>query len=237
MFDFFKTKKAKAHAGGAPGPLWELDLPVQEIKAVVLDTELTGLDLKRDAILSIGAIKMAGSRVEIGRTFYRLVTPPRMEARAQTAIVHEITPTEVMEKQAIGQVLSEFLDFCGGDILIGHHISLDLAFINRELKDTQNRTLENPALDTMSLIHWWRANTPGLGPEFFTAKKFELEEIAKQLGIQIQGTHKALMDVFVTTQVFQRLLPRLQALGIKTLGDLLRVGHPDRKIEPPGGII
>lgn len=236
MFDFFKPKKAKAHARVASSPLWELDLPVQEIKAVVLDTELTGLDLRRDSILSIGAIKMAGGRVEIGRTFYRLVNP-RMKTKAQTAMVHEIAPTGVMERQDIGQVLSEFLGFCGGDVLIGHYISPDLAFINRELEDAQNRTLENPAVDTMSLIHWWRSNTPGLGPEFFTPKKFELVEIAKDLGIQIQGAHNALMDVFVTTQVFQRLLPRLQALGIKTLGDLLRVGHPDRKIEPPGGMI
>jgi DNA polymerase III subunit epsilon len=236
VFDFFKTKKAKTNTGRSPYPLWELDLPVQEIKAVVLDTELTGLDRKRDSIVSIGAVKMAGGRVEIGRTFYQLVNP-HMEMKAQIVIVHEITPSEVLEKPDIGPVLSEFLDFCGRDILIGHYVSLDLAFINRELKRTQSRTLENPAFDTMSLMHWWRSNTPGLGPDFFTSKKFELVEMAKELGIQVQGAHNALMDAFMTAQVFQRMLPRLQALGIKTLGDLLRVGHPDRKIEPPGGMM
>lgn len=89
----------------------------------------------------------------------------------------------------------------------------------------------------MSLMHWWRSNTPGLSPNCFTPKKFELVEIAKELGIQVQDAHNALMKAFMTAQVFQRLLPRLQALGIKTLGDLLRVGHPERKIEPPRGII
>jgi DNA polymerase-3 subunit epsilon len=236
VFDFFKSKKAKARAGVSPVPLWELDLPVQEIRAVVLDTELTGLDRKRDSIVSIGAVKMSGGRVEIGRTFYQLINP-HMEMNAQVVIVHEITPSEVMEKPDIAPVLADFVTFCEGDVLIGHYVSLDLAFINRELKRTQSRTLENPALDTMSLMHWWRSNTSGCGPDFFTPKKFELVEIAKELGIQVQGAHNALMDAFMTAQVFQRLLPRLQGLGIKTLGDLLRVGHPDRKIEPPGGMI
>jgi DNA polymerase III subunit epsilon len=236
VFDFFKAKKAKPRLSLPPDTLWDLDLPIQEIRAVVLDTELTGLDRKHDSIVSIGAVKMAGGRVEIGRTFYQLVNP-HMEMNAQVVIVHEITPSEVLKKPDIGPVLSDFLEFCGKDILIGHYVSLDLAFINREIKRTGNRALKNPAFDTMSLMHWWRSNTPGHGPDFFAPKKFELVEIAKELGIQVQGAHNALMDAFMTAQVFQRLLPRLQSLGIKTLADLLRVGHPDRKIEPPGAMM
>lgn len=236
MFDFLRVKKSRTLWGNRPHPLWELDLPVQEIKAVVLDTELTGLDRKRDSIVSIGAVKMSGGRVEIGNTFYQLVNPHK-QMNAEVVVVHEITPSDVLEKPDIGPVLAEFVDFCGRDILIGHYVSLDLAFINRDLKKNQFRTLKNPALDTMSLVHWWRSNTPGLGPDFFAPKKFELVEIAKDLGIPIQGAHNALMDAFMTAQVFQRLLPRLQVLGIKTLGDLLRVGHPERKIEPPAGMI
>jgi len=45
------------------------------------------------------------------------------------------------------------------------------------------------------------------------------------------------MDAFMTAQVFQRLLPRLQTSGIMTLGDLLRVGDPKRKLQSQGGMI
>lgn len=235
MFNFFKSRKPQPPADAAADPLWELDLPVQDMQAVVVDTELTGLDRKRDSIISIGAVKMAGGRVEIGRTFYQLVNP-RMRMNAQVVLVHEITPAEVQEKPEIGPVLHEFIEFCGKDIVIGHYISLDLAFINRELKKTSGGKLPNPALDTSSLMHFWRSNSPNQGHGSFTPKRFELVEIAKELGIKVQGAHNALMDAFMTAQVFQRLLPRLQALGIKTLGDLLRVGNPERKIEPPFGV-
>ena len=236
MLDFFKSKKTKPGPGLPAEPLWELNRPFQEIQAVVLDTELTGLDRKHDSIISIGAVKMNGGRVEMGRTFYQLVNP-HMKMKAASVIVHEITPSEVLEKPDIGPVLTEFLDFCRGDILIGHFVSLDLFFINRELKKTLGRTLKNPALDTMSLMHWWRSNTPNHGPDSFTAQNFELVAMAKELGIPVQGAHNALMDAFMTAQVFQRLLPRLQTSGIMTLGDLLRVGDPKRKLQSQGGLI
>lgn len=233
---FLKLAKGKVGPDRPTEPLWDLDQPVEEIQAAVLDTELTGLNPKRDAIVSIGAVKMAGGRVEMGTTFYRLVNP-RMAMKAGNVIIHEITPAEVMEQPDIGPVLTAFLEFCGKDILIGHHLSLDLMFINRELKKIRGRALENPTLDTVALMHWWRSNTDGHGPEAFTPQKFELVEIAGELGIEIQGAHNALMDAFMTAQVFQRLLPRLQALGIKSLGDLLRIGHPNRKIQSRGGMI
>ena len=236
MLDFFKSNKTKPVPGLPAEPLWDLNLPVQEIRAVALDTELTGLDRKLDSIISIGAVKMNGGRVEMGRTFYQLVNP-HMKMKAASVIVHEITPSEVLEKPDIGPVLTEFLDFCREDILIGHFISLDLFFINRELKKTLGRALKNPALDTMSLMHWWRSNTPHHGPDSFTAQKFELAALAKELGIPVQGAHNALMDAFMTAQVFQRLLPRLQISGIKTLGDLLRVGDPRRKLQAKNGMI
>jgi DNA polymerase III epsilon subunit-like protein len=44
-------------------------------KYVVLDTELTGLDEKKDSIVSIGAVRMHGGSIALGDTFYRLLKP------------------------------------------------------------------------------------------------------------------------------------------------------------------
>jgi DNA polymerase III subunit epsilon len=236
MLDFFRSKKIKFDAGFPPGAAVEAGLPLKEIRAVVLDTELTGLDRKKDTIVSIGAVKMVGGRIEMGKTFYQLVNPNKL-MKPESVVVHEITPSEVVAKPDIGPVLAEFLTFCNEDLLIGHYINMDLAFINRELKKTLGRTLKNPVLDTMSLMHWWRSNTPHHGPGSFTAPNFELVAIAKELAIPVQGAHNALMDAFMTAQVFQRLLPKLEQSGLRTLGELLRAGDPARKLQQLGTMI
>jgi DNA polymerase III subunit epsilon len=236
MLDFFKNNKPKFTPGVFHAAPVDPGLPLNEIRAVVLDTELTGLDRKKDAIVSIGAVKMVGGRIAMGNTFYQLVNPNKV-MKPESVVVHEITPSEVVEKPEIGPVLAEFLTFCNEDILVGHYLNMDLAFINRELKQALGRTLENPALDTMSLVHWLKWNNPDQGPDAFSAKNFELYEIAKELGIPVQGAHNALMDAFMTAQVLQRLLPRLEQAGVKTLGKLLKVGDPKRKLQARGALI
>ena len=127
------------------------EIPITEANYVVLDTELTGLDRKKDAIVSIGAVKMVGGRIDMGRTFYQLVNPGRDMGTA-AVVIHEITPTEILEKPAIDEVMKKFLEFCGDDILIGHHISIDLAFINREAIRAAGRAVPNLALDTLVMV-------------------------------------------------------------------------------------
>lgn len=234
MLDFFRNKKTKPQQAPPGSPLIDRNIPLAGIRSVVLDTELTGLDRKQDTIVSIGAVKMVGGRIEVGQTFYQLVNP-RKAMKPESVVVHEITPSEVLEKPSIDTVLSAFLDFCGTDVLVGHYLSIDLNFINLELKKVLGTSLDNPALDTLSLVYWLRWNAPGM--DAITPKNFELYEVAKELGVPVQGAHNALMDAFMTAQVFQRLLPKLERSGLGTLGDLLQAGDPARKLQQHGTMI
>lgn len=232
MIQFFKRKDRKK----AESCLGERAvLPAQEASYVILDTELTGLDRKRDSIVSVGALRMSSGRIEVGRTFYQLAKP-NSTMKHETVIIHEITPAEVMEKPSIDEVLEAFLAFCGDDILVGHYITIDLTFVNRELLRIHGRPLDNPALDTLTMVDWLRWNAPQQGDDFHP-KNYQLFEIAKDLGIPVQGAHNALMDAFMTAQVFQRLLPILERQGVRTLGDLLKIGNPARKLNQPGMVI
>jgi len=92
-FSFFQKSR------GADAP--EL---IENASYVVLDTELTGLNPKKDSVVSIGAVRMAGSKIDLGQTFYRLVKPDT-EFTPSSVIVHEITPSDVRQKPGIGQHL------------------------------------------------------------------------------------------------------------------------------------
>lgn len=203
------------------------DTPVKESRYVVLDTELTGLDEKADSIISIGAVRVVGGRVLAGEAFYMLVDPERGFKR-EGVVIHGITPSDVEEKPVIDEAVYELIRFIGADVVAGHCISIDLAFINRELTRITGTKIKNPAVDTY-LIHEWlkRASAP-YRDLFSRSGESSLYEIAGRMGISPNGAHNAEMDAYITAQLFQRYMPLLAGAGIEKLGALLRVANPSK---------
>ena len=202
-------------------------LPPAAARYVVIDTELTGLDERRDSIVSLGALRVAAGRIDLADRFYEVVRPA-CALTAESILLHGITPQEVRERPPIGSVLGEFAAFCGADLLVGHFIELDLAFLRRELARAGLPALAAPALDTWPLYDWMSGREPQTGGGLPALKDPRLPELARALGVPCGGGHHALADAFVTAQVFQRLLRRLERWGVTTTGQLLRIADPRR---------
>jgi DNA polymerase-3 subunit epsilon len=201
-------------------------MPIDEARYVVVDTELTGLDENKDSIVSVGAVRMIGGRIDMGDTFYRLVSP-RTELKAASVLIHEIMPSEVAASPAIDAVLDEFLEFCGDAVVVGHFITIDYLFLNRELKRLRNVELPNAVLDTYSICNWLRRRHRA--PDCLTTLSGDgcrLYDIVKCFDIPVNGAHNAVMDAFITAQLFQRFLPLLDEAGVENIGDLLKIGRP-----------
>jgi DNA polymerase-3 subunit epsilon len=208
------------------GAVVDPGLPIEKIPFVVIDTELTGLDMKRDSVISVGAIKMAGTRIELGRSFYRLVSP-RADFKRESIVVHGITPDDVVAKPSLDVVADELLAFCGDRILVGHFLSIDLGFLGRESAAVKAADLRRRAVDTVR-IHSWVEQQRHRHAGGYTVPEgaLNLVSLALSHGIRVGGAHNALTDAFITAQLLQRQLRAFPALGVRTLGDLLRVGKP-----------
>jgi DNA polymerase-3 subunit epsilon len=218
MKDFFRLKKQ------APITI-EKTKSIMDIRYAVIDTELTGLNEKKDSILSMGAVRMTGTRIEIGETFHKLIKP-ETKFKADSVVVHGITPSDVSMEPNVDAILAEFLRFCDGDVIVGHCVSIDLEFINREMKRMYNDTMHNPVIDTYMIFDWPRQKVSSRACFSAPPRDCGLYEIAKCFGIAVRGAHDALMDSFITAQLFQRFIPVLIEVGIKEIGDLLTIGHP-----------
>jgi DNA polymerase-3 subunit epsilon len=198
----------------------------------VIDTELTGLDPRRDSIVSLGALRVAGGRIDLADRFYEEARPASA-LTAASIVLHGITPQEVRDRRMIGGVLEDFAAFRGADILVGHFIEIDLDFLRRELAQAGLAAIANPALDTWPLYDWMSSRKPASGEGLPRLKDPRLPELAGALGVPSHGEHNALSDAFVTAQVFQRLLRRLDRWGITTTGQLLRIADPRRATRWP----
>lgn len=211
---------------GGPGRRHrENTMPVGSAAFVVVDTELTGLNERKDSIVSIGAVRMTGSSICLGDSFYRLVKP-RTALTRDSVIIHGIMPSEVAEEQDGARVLAEFLAFCNTAIMVGHCVLIDLTFIDRELRNLTVRRPDVPVVDTAQLFSWMGGR--GLLQRCMkeVPHRADLYRLAHCLEIPVSESHHAMADAFITAQVFQRFLPLLAQEGILTVGDLIRIGDP-----------
>ncbi|GAB4482451.1 MAG: 3'-5' exonuclease [Thermodesulfovibrionales bacterium] len=204
----------------------EADTPVTEAGYVVLDTELTGMDPLKDSIVSVGAVRMKGGRIDLGSAFYRVVKPST-EMKAESIVVHEIMPSEVDGKPSIDNILIELSGFCRDDVIVGHFVKLDMDFINKDMRRVYETNMKNRVVDTRAVHEWMQEHDCEIKRVYGgAAEDLNLFALAKRYRIPVSGAHNALSDAFMTAQLFQRFLAYLPKCGVRTLGDLLRIGKP-----------
>ena len=106
--------------------------PLISLDAVVIDTETTGLDPRKARLVEIGAVRLAGGRIDPNRTFRSLV---RIDEKipAKVTAVHGIDAAKLANAPSFAEVWPRFLDFLGGDsVVIGHTLGFDLAILRHE---------------------------------------------------------------------------------------------------------
>lgn len=196
---------------------------IREAAFVVLDTELTGLNEQKDSIVSIGAVKMVGGSIELGQSFYKLINP-ETALTAQSVIIHEIMPSDVLEKPPVSAVLSDFLDFCKTDIMVGFCVSIDMSFLVREAKRCLGVAIRNQVLDIFPLYEWIHARENRSRQQKVTLpRQYSLYDMAKRYDIDVTSSHNALVDAYITAQIFQRFIPAFIEAGITSVGDLMKL--------------
>ncbi len=192
----------------------------------VLDIETTGLNPRRDAILSIGMVDIESGRVRLDRQWYSLLKPPEgMVVPAESLRIHGLLRREVARARSPEEVLPEILDRLMGRTLIVHFAPIDIDFLNRALRDHWGIGLRGPAIDTVRLAqtiyHNERWTTGHDGAQMATA----LSPLAQQAGIPIHNEHNALGDALTTAQLFLVQATRLEQLGGNSLRRLLKAGR------------
>ncbi len=197
---------------------------LEETEFVAFDTELTGTDFARDSVISIGAVRLRGGRLLAGQGFYRLVRP-ESELKGRSVPVHELTHTDLAEAEEPCDVLVDFLEFIDGAVLVGHFVNVDLNFVNRSLKRHFGITLGNLAVDTSAIHDWLFENDSTFKKHFGGATILkDLYSMARSYGVEVQKSHNAFNDAYLTAQLFQRFLHFLIQAGVRRLDELLSVG-------------
>jgi DNA polymerase-3 subunit epsilon len=191
------------------------DTPAERVRFVVLDTETTGLDPRRDKIITIGAVAVCDGEMLLDDAFEALL---KLAYNNSSVTVHGITRDEAAGGMEEAEALTLFLDYLRDGVIVGHHIGHDIQALNCACERHFNLTLRNRWLDTMDLtLH---LNDAGAFSQRPMAKGFSLDALCEMFGVTAHDRHTAGGDAFLTAHVFLRLLRAANAAGRDTLATL-----------------
>jgi DNA polymerase-3 subunit epsilon len=197
------------------------DEPAASHRFVVVDLETTGLDFHRDRVISVGAFRLVNGRIKLGEVFSELVNPGR-DIPVESIRVHAIVPDMIRSARPAWEIVDDFLNFLGHDILVAHHARFDLFFINRVLREKYGYRLQNLVLDTILMCRHALPDPDFLGVSR-EAKRCSIDALTERFNLKASDRHTALGDALVTALIFQRLLSIMEERGFRSLRDLIRV--------------
>ena len=92
---------------------------IDNARFVVLDCETTGLDPRRDRIITIGAVTVQHDEIHLDDSFEVML---ELDYNRASVTVHGITRDETIGAMKEPDALVEFLQYLGGGVIVGHHI-------------------------------------------------------------------------------------------------------------------
>ncbi|MBE0496596.1 MAG: 3'-5' exonuclease [Campylobacterales bacterium] len=194
---FFKERNKKKLRD--PQFSFLFDTPSSADEFVVFDTETTGLDPKKDEILSIGAVKIKGNKILAQETLSLLLRPSR-DIAVKSITIHQLRNIDMVGALAPKDALVQFLEFVGPLPLVGYYLEFDVAMVNRYLQPWLGIKLPNTQIEVSGIYHDKKIKAI---PDGIIDLRFDT--IMRELGLPVFGKHDAVNDAIMTAMMFVKL--------------------------------
>ncbi len=185
-------------------PAWRFLLdPPPSREWVALDCETTGLDVRRDEIVSIGAVRIRGNRLLTSERLELLVRPSKASSPASVRI-HHLRARDVVGGLEPAQAARRVLEFIGSRPLVGYYLEFDVAMLNRLVLPLTGIRLPQPQIEVSGLYYDLKYQQ---NPDRPIDLRFAT--LMKDLDLPTREAHRALNDAVMAGLAFLKL----RALG------------------------
>jgi DNA polymerase-3 subunit epsilon len=190
----------------------DLDAVPLNGRCVVVDVESSGLDVRSDHLIAIGAIAVEHARIGIDSGFSVVL---RQEVASDDAniLVHRIGGSAQTGGIEPVEALLAFLDYIGKAPLVGYHAPFDEIMIANATRHYLGEPFRRTWIDLADLA-------PALCTEIAPKPK-DLDGWTAAFGIANFARHNALADALATAQLHLALCERAGENGWRTQRDLL----------------
>jgi DNA polymerase III subunit epsilon len=201
----------RRHALVAPGAFDAR--PLSQQRFVCLDLETSGLNMRRDQVLSIGAVVIENGAIDLSQQFECTLHCSGHQASAST-LIHGIAPTEIANGEDPAEALLNFMTFVGDSPLLAFHAEFDQRMLARALKQNLGYRLQHAFFDVAEIA-------PLVCPKAKVAHT-GLDGWTQHFGLQVQQRHHASADALVTAELALILFSKARQQDLDSLPALLQ---------------
>lgn len=189
------------------------DHALNQQRFVVLDLETSGLNMRRDQVLSIGAVVINNGAIDLSQQFECTLQRLDHQPSAST-LIHGIAPSEIANGEEPAEALLNFMAFVGDSPLLAFHAEFDQRMLARALKQSLGYRLHHRFFDVAEIapLVCPKANLPHAG----------LDDWTQHFGLQVQQRHHASADALVTAELALILFSKARQQGLDNLQTLLQ---------------
>ena len=177
---------------------------------VALDCETTGLNVRSDEIIAIGAVRIAGQRVMTSERLELLVRP-RGGVSPDSVRVHRLRARDVADGLPVQDAVKRLMHFIGSRPLVGYYLEFDVAMLNRVVRPLLGVGLPQPCIEVSAMYHDYKfRQLPPSHQQGNVDIDLRFATLMADLSLPTREAHDALNDAVMAALAFIKL-QRLRA--------------------------
>ena len=182
--------------------MWE---PAPAEEWVALDCETTGLNVKTDDIIAIGAVRIQGNRIMTSDRLELLVRPEKRRLSADSVRIHRLREQDVAQGVSADEAMMKLMHFIGSRPLVGYYLEFDLAMINRVLFPMLGMGLPQSKIEVSALYYDHKFQQLPQHARANSVIDLRFGSLMKDLDLPLWPAHDALNDAIMAALAFIKL--------------------------------
>lgn len=176
---------------------------------VSVDCETTGLNPRKDEIVALAAVKIAGARILASERFEATIRPS-VKLSPDAIKIHGLREQDVADGRSMDEALPEFLRFVGARPLVGYYLEFDVAMLNKHVRRMLGIELPNERIEVSGLYYEIKYGDAPPG----TQVDLKFASMLADLGLPAIEQHDAYSDALMTALMYV-MLDDFKARGVR----------------------
>jgi DNA polymerase-3 subunit epsilon len=175
-------------------PAADLHSPHNRGRYVVVDVESSGLNMKKDRLISIGAVALTDSQMDFNDAFQAVLRQDQVSTH-ENILIHGIGGSAQSEGVEPVEALLAFLRYIGNAPLVAYHAFFDQSMIDKAMDEYLGVKPDQVWIDLAWIL-----------PDFFQFRmdgRVALDDWLQHFEIENILRHNAVSDAYATAKLLQ----------------------------------